>query len=136
MSFWSLKRSDFKNVIFKILEVSSCNSLATAQCLSTNTLADRLCMIAGRLQEDTSRIFKTYISEISALQGLKWCIACHSYVKFNLFVLIIWGGIAICFLFNSFFGENYKCKIIKFILKWCYMAFQVNKGPSINDVRW
>ena len=32
-----------------------------------------------------------YISEISALKGSKWYIACLSYVKFNLFVLVIWG---------------------------------------------
>ena len=35
--------------------------------------------------------FENHISDIRALQGLKWYIACLSYVKFNLLVLIIWG---------------------------------------------
>ena len=58
MSIWSLKHPDFKNVIFEILEVSSCNSLATAHGRSALIWADGLCTVAGGLQEDTSRILR------------------------------------------------------------------------------
>ena len=49
---------DFRNIILKILEVSSCNPPATVHSQSAQIRADRPCAVAGELQEDTSRILR------------------------------------------------------------------------------
>ena len=70
LPFLSLKCPDFRNVILKILEVSSCDPPATVHSRSAQIKADRPCAVAGELQEDTSH-FKDYIFEIRVLQGSK-----------------------------------------------------------------
>ena len=49
---------DFKDVILRILEVSSCDSPATVHGRYALIWADRLCAEAAEWQEDTSRILR------------------------------------------------------------------------------
>ena len=56
--FYSLKGPDFRNVILKILEVSSCDPQATVHSPFAHIRADWLCAVAGESQEDTSRILR------------------------------------------------------------------------------
>ena len=51
-------RPDLRNVILKILEVSSCDPSATVHSRSAQIRADQLCAVAGESQEDTFRILR------------------------------------------------------------------------------
>ena len=53
-----MKCPDFRNIILKILEVSSCDPPATVHSRSAQIRADWPCAVAGELQEDTSRILR------------------------------------------------------------------------------
>ena len=70
MSFLSVKHPDFKNVILKILEVSSCNLPATVHSRSAQIGVDWPRAVAGESQEDTSRILRiTFLKKDSS--GIK-----------------------------------------------------------------